>query len=67
VRQAKSNGAGKNGTSSCTYGDDPDPSHISLNFLALVTLAPAWLKAQPTTAMNEAKARGIALHPESRP
>jgi hypothetical protein len=56
VRQAKSNGAGKNGTSWCTYGDDPDPSHISLNLLALVILTPASLKAQHTTAMNEAKA-----------
>jgi hypothetical protein len=66
VRQATSNGAGKNGTSSCTYGDDPDTSHISLNFLALLILTPASLKAQHTTG-ERGESSGIPLPPECRP
>lgn len=56
VRQTKSNGVGKNGASGCTYGDDPDPTHISFNFLSLLIMTPAALKAEHATAKDEAKA-----------
>lgn len=56
VRQTPSSGFGKSGISACTYCDDPDTTHISFNFLALLILTPAALTAQHTTAMNEAKA-----------
>lgn len=56
VRQTPSIGFGKNGTSLCTYGDDPDTTHISSNFLALLIVTPAALKAKHTSAVKEAKA-----------
>lgn len=56
VKQTPSSRRGKNGTSACTYGDDPDPTHVSSNFLVLLILTPAALKAQHTTAINQAKA-----------
>jgi len=56
VRQTPSTGLGKNGPSACTYGDDPDTTHISSNFLLLLILTPAALKAQHTTAVKKAKA-----------
>jgi hypothetical protein len=56
VRQTRSSGLGKNGTSACTYGGDPDTTHIRSNFLVLLILTPAALKAQHTTAVKEAKA-----------
>jgi hypothetical protein len=55
-RRTKGNGAGKHGGSACTFGDDPDPTKLSANFLALLVLTPAGLKVQHATARREARA-----------
>jgi hypothetical protein len=56
VKRTASSGAGKNGGSSCSYGDDRDSSHLSSNFLLLLVMTPASLAAQHTNAEHEAKA-----------
>ncbi len=56
LRRTTSNGAGKNGASAWTYGDDPNPADLSSNFLALLVMTPASLAAQHTTARKEAVA-----------
>lgn len=55
-RQTRSADTGKQGISSCSYGDDPDPRHIRLNYLLLVVMTPASLAAHHTTAEDQAKA-----------
>jgi hypothetical protein len=55
VRQTKVSRVDKNGASACSYGDDPDPTHISSNFLALLVMTPAALSAKHATAASAAR------------